>query len=171
MIVRPSASAFWGVGGGVHLRFLSDGKAGDGAVEPKGCQHESLVWFRVHFFHLHKGSILLGVPSISILSRDPSLFRKPKTQGKQRSGVLKDRWLKRMGNQPFGYCLMSWVYRKWHSYIRYTRLVGVVWFGWVVGWFTIRRDKFADKANTALQAWYVTIQTSKPMPGNYWKCP
>ena len=40
---------------------------------------------------------ILGVASISILSRDPNLFRKPsKTQVGNGSGFGKERWLKRM---------------------------------------------------------------------------
>ena len=42
----------------------------------------------------------LGVPSNSILSRDPILFRKPSNTQGNRSGFCKERRLKRMGNQP-----------------------------------------------------------------------
>ena len=42
-------------------------------------------------------TLILGVPSNSILSRDPNLLRKPsKTRGKQIRFLRKERWLKRM---------------------------------------------------------------------------
>ena len=45
-----------------------------------------------------KKAALLGVPSISILPRDPSFQETSETAGEM-AGFWKERWLKRMGNQ------------------------------------------------------------------------
>ena len=42
---------------------------------------------------------LLGAPSISILSRDPS-FQETMKNPRETAGFRKERWLKIMGNQP-----------------------------------------------------------------------
>ena len=51
--------------------------------------------------------VILGVPSISILSWHPSFQKTTKSPG-ETAGFRKERWLKRMGNQPLQSCCAAY---------------------------------------------------------------